>query len=346
METRSKTFRLFQCVKSFSILFSLLLISSCILNQQDFQREKRPLSSSPPDSKLSEVKEVPDDSTPAAAADGGTPANISETGKKPILSPTKTKRIVSHPIQKRKSAKKKAAKKVAKKTSITAVFAGENKADTILQSEQYANLEATAAGPAGLAYAPPSEPATQASSMTPSQKYEEYKAVLAADPTIVVPGPPGRLRVWIGVPDYKPDFPINMQQASGMLPALGSRAKITPYAPAFTVEPKDGGCIRIDPSGSEIGFSLTPLREENGTFDVGADVQLYDTDDCSGIPIPKATKSLQVQVVVKHAKKFNEVFWEMLLKFWGELLLLLFAVILFLIRKQLKKWVGFDKQGE
>jgi hypothetical protein len=77
---------------------------------------------------------------------------------------------------------------------------------------------------------------------------------------------------------------------------------------------------------------------------------LYDSDDCSGTPIPRGTTWLQVKVVVdyvegikKHTKKFLEVFWEKLLQFWGELLVLLFAVILFLIRKKLKKWIGFGK---
>lgn len=181
---------------------------------------------------------------------------------------------------------------------------------------------------------------------TKKQKYKEYNAVLAADPTIKIPGPPGRLRVWIGIPDYKPNFPAGMTQASGALPALGITAQITPFAPAFEVDPKESVCMQIHPTGSEVGFSLTPKDE--GTFDVGADVRLYDSDNCSGAPIPKGTTTLQVKVVVdnikkreEQTKKFWDALWENLLKFWGELLALIFAVILFLIRKQLKKWIGF-----
>ena len=125
---------------------------------------------------------------------------------------------------------------------------------------------------------------------------------------------------------------------NAVIPALGDRARVTPLAPAFKVEPKDSGCIRIDPTGSQVSFTLTPTQ--GGTFDVGADVALYDTSDCSGTPIPKGTTTLKVQVVVKRAGQFLDVFWQELLKFWGVIIALFFAVIVFLIRKQLKKWIA------
>ncbi len=183
-----------------------------------------------------------------------------------------------------------------------------------------------------------------------AEKYNEYKVVLGADPVIKIPGPPGKLRVWIGMHDYKPNFSEDIKQATDTLPAIGTIAKITPFAPAFRVDPKESVCIRIHPTGSEVGFTLTPIEE--GIFYVGADVNLYNSDNCSGPPVPKGTTTLQVQVVVdhvkerkEHAKKFREVFWEKLLKFWGELLVLCSAVILFLIRKRLKKWIGFGKDN-
>jgi len=175
------------------------------------------------------------------------------------------------------------------------------------------------------------------------EKYKEFKAVLGADPIITMPGPPGRLKVWIGIPAYNPNFPKVMKQVVSPLPAVGTTARVTPLAPAFKVEPKESICMKIDPTGSEVSFTLTPTR--GGTFDVGADVCLYDSINCSGAPIPKGTTILQVQVVVRHILTFYEVFWETLLKFWGELLALLFAVMIFLIRKQLKRWIGFGKDN-
>ncbi len=200
-------------------------------------------------------------------------------------------------------------------------------------------------------------PAVKAPKLSNAKKYKEYKAVLGADSVITMsepPGPPGRLRVWIGIPDYKPNFPENMVQATGTLPTVGVTAKITPDAPAFKVEPKESDCIQIHPTGSEVGFRLTPIEE--GIFDVGADVQLYDSSDCSGTPIPKATTTLQVKVIVdhkkeekkkeeEHQKKFWEIFWDEVFKFWKALLVLFFAVIIFLMRKQLKKWVGFGNDN-
>jgi len=204
--------------------------------------------------------------------------------------------------------------------------------------------------PVAAAPEPKPEPKTAISKSTKAKKYREYNVTLGADAVIKIPGPPGLLRVCIGIPDCKPNFPKQMTKVSSTLPALGATAKITPVAPAFKVEPKESVCVKIHPTGAEVGFTLTP--KEPGTFDVGADVGLYDSDNCSGTVIPKGTTWLQVQVVVDHVKerkehtdKFWEVFWEKLLQFWGELLVLLFAVILFLIRKKLKKWIGFGKDN-
>jgi len=183
------------------------------------------------------------------------------------------------------------------------------------------------------------------SKLTKSEKYKEYKAVLGADPTITIPGPPGRLKVWLGIPDYNPNFPEGMIQATGTLPARGVTAKITPFAPAFKVEPKESICMKIDPAGSEVSFTLTPTK--GGTFDVGADVYLYDSTNCSGSAIPKGTTTFKVQVIVKiipDTDSVKDVIRQRLLTFWGESLMLVFAVILFLIRKKLKKWIGFGRE--
>lgn len=180
-----------------------------------------------------------------------------------------------------------------------------------------------------------------------TKKYEEYKVELGADALMKIPGIPGELRVWIGVPDYESNFPENMSQASGTLPAVGKTARVAPFAPGFVVEPKESICMKIHPRGSEVRFKLTPTKK--GIFKVGADVYLFDSDDCSGTPIPKAAATLRVEVVVdtfkviqEHTKKLWEVFWEKLLDFWGAVIALFFAVLLFLIRGRLKKLFGYE----
>ena len=171
----------------------------------------------------------------------------------------------------------------------------------------------------------------------------DYKVELGADPVITIPGSPGRLRVWIGDPSYKANLPEKMVRATGNLPAVGDSAMVTPIAPAFKVEPAESICVKIYPSGSDVDFILTPQRKDAGTFDVGANVKLYESSDCSGAPVPKATTTLQVQVVVAREKEFIEEFWGWLLKFWKELLALASGVILILVRKQLKKLLGIGK---
>jgi len=173
-----------------------------------------------------------------------------------------------------------------------------------------------------------------------------YKVELGADELIRMPGLPGELRVWIGRPDYDPDFPGSMVTAKGTLPAVGVTARITPFAPTFEVEPKESICMKIHPTGSEVRFKLKPTQK--GIFNVGADVYLYESDDCSGPAIPKATTALRVEVkvdhvsvIVLHIKKLWEVFWEKLLEFWTAVIALFFALLLFLIRGRLKKWFGY-----
>jgi|GEM_PF-1433874 len=179
-------------------------------------------------------------------------------------------------------------------------------------------------------------------------KFDEYKVALGANALLKIPGIPGELRVWIGIKDYEPDFPEDMRQTSKTLPAVGGTAKVTPFAPAFEVEPNESICMKIHPSGSEIRFKLIPTKI--GIFNVGADVYFFDSDDCSGAPIPKAATTLQVEVkvdtvgvIAKRTKELWEVFWKKIVNFWAAVLAFLFGVVLFLIRGQLKKWLGSKK---
>ncbi len=176
---------------------------------------------------------------------------------------------------------------------------------------------------------------------------DEYNVVLGVDQTIKIPGIPGELRVWIGSPGYQPDFPERMTQDEATVPAVGESAKVQPFAPAFTIEPAETQCIRIHPSGSEVRFKLIPQKQ--GSFEVGANVYLFDSLDCSGSPIPKTAATLKVLVEVdsKQAflEKLNELWhiaWDKFVEFWAALLAIFFGLILFLIRGKLKRWFGYS----
>lgn len=177
---------------------------------------------------------------------------------------------------------------------------------------------------------------------------DEYSVVLGADATIKIPGIPGELRVWIGSPSFKADFPVRMVQDEEAVPAVGESARVQPFAPAFKIEPEETECIKIHPSGSEVRFKLIPQKQ--GTFEVGANVFLFDSHDCSGPPIPKMAATLKVLVEVNQKDIFIDkamalltVLWEKFVEFWAALLAIFFGLILFLIRGKLKKWFGYEE---
>jgi hypothetical protein len=128
---------------------------------------------------------------------------------------------------------------------------------------------------------------------------------------------------------------------------VGEAAKVEPVAPDFHIDHKEE-CMEIHPSGSEVQFILTPKEKKSGQFDISANVRLYHSLDCSGTPIPKIAETLSVSVEVNYKEIFIEklmelgsVTWDKFLEFWGALVALVFALILYLIRGKLKKWFGF-----
>ena len=179
-----------------------------------------------------------------------------------------------------------------------------------------------------------------------NESLRQYKAELGVDAELAFPGQPGEMRVWIGDAQYSANFSDAMAQDQAVLGVAGQTAKVKPYAPAFDIEPAESVCIKVHPSGSEVRFSLIP--KQAGQFKVGADVSLYASADCSGVPVPKSVSSLAVEVRVNvvglvrlRAQELWNIFWEKALEFWGTLVLLGFGLVLFLIRKQISQRFGF-----
>lgn len=179
--------------------------------------------------------------------------------------------------------------------------------------------------------------------------FDEYTVVLGADKHLYIPGLPGELIVWIGDSIYKPDFPSRMEENETTVQANGKSATVEPFAPAFEIDPSKTQCIKIDPRGSQVRFELKPKK--SGTFEVTADVNLYESNDCSGTPTPKGAAALKVKVEVSQkeiltekVKELSTISWEKILEFWGTLLTLILAVILFLIKGKLKQWFGFEEK--
>lgn len=178
---------------------------------------------------------------------------------------------------------------------------------------------------------------------------DDYIVEIAADKNIKM-GETGELRVWIGANEFKRLFNPNMVQDETSIPgSIGQYARITPYAPDFEVNPSEIKCIIIHPSGSEVRFSLTPKK--TGELKVSANIELFYSEDCTGASVPKTAKTLSVfvktdkkSVVKKGLKEIGVVFWDKFLSFWGVLVALLFAFLLFIIRRKLKRRTGFDEK--
>jgi chemotaxis protein histidine kinase CheA len=186
----------------------------------------------------------------------------------------------------------------------------------------------------------------KAAAEAPKSNLENYSVTVSANKQLEIPGPPGELRVWIGVSSKAPTIQQGMATETKELEAVGETAKVMPFALGINVEPKESICEKIVPSGSEVRFKLIPIK--SGSFSVGANVELFDSNDCSGSPVPKSAKSVEVKVtvnkvgVITHGiSQLMAAAWKAFLDFWDKVLLLIFALILFLIRKRLFKLFGF-----
>lgn len=178
----------------------------------------------------------------------------------------------------------------------------------------------------------------------------DYKVNLSVDDSIAL-GDSGRLMVWIGAETAAYSAPEGTVSDSTTLPSdAGEYAQVTPYGTGFKVSPKTQKCVRIHPSGSEVPFTLIPTTK--GEIIVNAKIELHQMYDCSDSPVPKTAADLKVTVFVDKDKAFQEkkkelvdILWEKFKEFWGALLVLFFGLVLFLLRKKLKQWFGYEAEG-
>ena len=186
----------------------------------------------------------------------------------------------------------------------------------------------------------------------PSSNQDDYKVILSVDSSINM-NETGMLHVWIGSTGVDVNFTQGMTQDETTIPtSIGKYAKITPVAPDFEVENlTEDKCHKIHPSGSEVRFLLKP--KTTGTYNVSANIEIYEAIDCNGTSVPKTSETLSVTVKVntkkevkKGLKKLGEIVWEKFTSFWGALITLIFAVLLFLIRRKIKRKTGFEETTE
>jgi hypothetical protein len=186
---------------------------------------------------------------------------------------------------------------------------------------------------------------------TEKKSFEDYKVILSVD-SIINKNETGILQVWIGAPHIKVSVSDGMTQDESIIPAtIGDYAKITPIAPDFEVKnTSEEKCYKIHPSGSNVRFLLKPKM--TGSYKVSANIEIYEGSECTGTSIPKTSEILTVTVDVNTKKEISKrthelwgIVWEKFVTFWGGLITLFFTVLLFLIRRKMKKKTKFDETG-
>ena len=184
----------------------------------------------------------------------------------------------------------------------------------------------------------------------PALNADDYKVALDVTNEITLSGT-ATLRVWIGLENYIPKaIPTTVRDTTTIPASLGDYARITPYAPDFTVGPEESQVMRIVPSGSSVLFSLTPEKE--GEFLISARIELYDNPDLVGVAIPKTSDivSVVVKVDTKRAVKsglseLGAITWKEVKKFWAAIVAIFFGALLFLFRKFVRKKTGYAANG-
>lgn len=222
--------------------------------------------------------------------------------------------------------------------------------------------ESAARKPAAAAFAPlPQSPAhalTAAASFpashSPDDDINSYLVKVEANRDIkmsVDPDKPtsGQLKVWIGQPQYEPKTQAGMNAASSVLQtsAPATSAKITPSFPddptAFKVRPETSTCQGIDPTGTEVPFTITPTRA--GQFRVGASVELYKNKGCEGDALTKTADPITVVVTTYIPPEgLLEIAWSAFKNFFKEILGTLFVVLVVVFRKRLYKLFGLKEE--
>ena len=184
----------------------------------------------------------------------------------------------------------------------------------------------------------------------PALNADDYKVALDVTNEITL-GSNATLRVWIGLENYLPKpIPTTSRDTTTIPATLGDYARITPYAPDFTVGPEESQVMRIVPSGSSVLFSLTPEKE--GEFLISARIELYDNPDLMGVAVPKTSDIVSVVVKVdtkaavkSHLGELGTITWSELKKFWAAIVAVFFGAILFLFRKFVRKKTGYSADG-
>ncbi len=188
---------------------------------------------------------------------------------------------------------------------------------------------------------------------------DEYTAHMSADTLLKIPGKPGKLLFSIGIPGHIPSFIgwEGLGHDEVTFPARGRYAKIQISAPAFEIRAADKKLedntmiVAIDPTGSEFFLSIVPLT--TGRSEISATVFMHNLPDCSDPGVSKVPPILKINVRVDRwskcrigINKMLDILWEKFLDFWAAFVALFLGLMLYFVRKAIKKKTGYSGKDD
>ena len=160
------------------------------------------------------------------------------------------------------------------------------------------------------------------------------------------------MMVKVVLPQYETEVSEGMVRGSSVIYATNvNYVRVTPIAPGFEINPEQSKIIEFDPAGTDVQFTITP--KVKGPRVISAEVELLQNADGSGDV--KTKSSGQVSVVVKVdglgilEEGLGEIFgvvWDKFMDFWPIFVGLVFAALLFVARKYIKKKTGYGGGAE
>jgi len=171
--------------------------------------------------------------------------------------------------------------------------------------------------------------------------FDFYEVLLEATGEVSLPGSAGEMKVWIGEQGTAPALTQGMAQDTAEIAATGQQsATVNPWSNGFVFEPGRSTCFLLDRAGTTVRFAMAP--NQAGTYRVGADVNLYASNDCSGTPTPREATVLEVVVTVNkqqllknHLAELWDITWQGALSVWKYIVGLTAAFLAALYRKRL-----------
>ncbi len=169
---------------------------------------------------------------------------------------------------------------------------------------------------------------------------DKFAATLEVTENIKL-GRSGTLKVWVGWLKYMQKANKGMSRDTTMLYHSGIYARITPVAEGCIIESKTEEIMTVDTAGSEVSFTIIP--QEAGEFEVSARIEMFDNEECLGLPNrSNTTQVLHVKVKVDYLSEIWNPVWKYFKPFWATLIALVFGAILFVVRNFIKKKTGYS----